>query len=106
MVGSEEVTHWDGTLVLSTRRLKLRTFVIDDLPDYAELNADLEVMKYLGRPLDRAHSDEIAGHAQQSLAESGIGKIAIERTSDGIFLGMCGLSMRSGIHTILNLGGG
>ena len=34
----------------------------------AELNADLEVMKYLGGPLDREHSDEMAGGAQRSFA--------------------------------------
>ena len=98
------MTRWDGVLVLSTPRLRLRTFVTEDLPAYAELNADLEVMKYLGRPLDRKQSDEMAGEAQRSFAESGIGKIAIERASDGIFLGMCGLSCEEWYPHDLELG--
>ena len=92
MAGTEDATRWDGALVLSTRRLRLRTFLAEDLPAYAALNADLEVMKYLGGPLDREHSDQMAGWAQRSFAKFGVGKIAIERASDGVFLGMCGLS--------------
>jgi RimJ/RimL family protein N-acetyltransferase len=57
MAGSEDATRGDGARVLSTRRLRLRTFVTEDLPAYAALNADFEVMKYLGAPLDREHSD-------------------------------------------------
>ncbi len=40
--------EWHGTVVLTTPRLLLRAFRRDDLPRYAELNADLEVMRYLG----------------------------------------------------------
>ena len=36
LVGSKEVTRWDGALVLLTQRLRLRAFVIEDLPAYAE----------------------------------------------------------------------
>ena len=76
----------------------------EDLPAYAALNADFEVMKYLGGPLDREQSDQIAGAAQQSFAESGVGKIAIERASDGVFLGMCGLSCEEWYPHDLELG--
>ena len=104
MAGSEDVTRRDGALVLSTRRLRLRTFVTEDLPAYAALNADFEVMKYLGKPLDREHSDQMVGAAQRSFAESGVGKIAIERASDGVFLGMCGLSCEEWYPHDLELG--
>ncbi len=39
---------WDGTVVLRTDRLTLRTFTRDDLPAYHALNADPEVYRWLG----------------------------------------------------------
>jgi len=84
--------EWDGAVVLTTPRLLLRTFRRDDLPLYAALNADPEVVRYLGGvPLTPQHSDEIAQSAQQCFAEEGIGLLAIERREDAAFLGMCGL---------------
>ena len=86
------MVEWDGTVILTTPRLVLRTFRRDDLPEYAALNAHPEVVRYLGgEPLTRQHSDEIAEWAQQVYAEEGIGLLAVERREDGVFLGMCGL---------------
>jgi RimJ/RimL family protein N-acetyltransferase len=83
---------WDGTVVLSTPRLHLRTFRRDDLPHYAALNADPEVVEFLGgEPLPATESDEIAEFAQRLHAREGIGLLAVERRADGVFLGMCGL---------------
>jgi RimJ/RimL family protein N-acetyltransferase len=83
---------WDGAVVLRTPRLLLRTFRRDDLPLYAALNADPEVVQYLGGvPLTRQHSDEIAEWAQDCFAETGLGLLAVERRADTAFLGMCGL---------------
>lgn len=83
---------WDGTVILITPRLHLRTFRRDDLPAYAALNADPEVVRYLGGvPLTREDSDAIAEWAQGLYATEGIGLLAVERRVDGAFLGMCGL---------------
>ncbi len=83
---------WNGTVVLTTPRLLLRTFRRDDLPHYAALNADPEVVRYLGgEPLSRQHSDEIAEWANEVHEAEGIGLLAVERRADGTFLGMCGL---------------
>jgi RimJ/RimL family protein N-acetyltransferase len=83
---------WDGTVVLTTPRLLLRTFRREDLPAYAALNAHPEVVRYLGgEPLSRQHSDEIAEWAQECYETEGIGLLAVERRTDGAFLGMCGL---------------
>lgn len=82
---------WSGTEVLTTPRLRLRTFRRDDLPKYAALNADPEVAEYLGGPLSREHSDDIAEWANQVYEEERIGLLAVERRDDGAFLGMCGL---------------
>ena len=85
------MVEWKGTVVLRTPRLVLRTFRRDDLPLYAALNADPEVARYLGGPLSRKDSDDIAEWAQECYAREGLGLLAVERRRDGAFLGMCGL---------------
>jgi RimJ/RimL family protein N-acetyltransferase len=85
------LVEWQGTVILTTPRLVLRTFRADDLPPYAALNADPEVMRYLGGPMTSEASDEMATWAQQRHAREGTGLLAIERRADGVFLGMCGL---------------
>jgi RimJ/RimL family protein N-acetyltransferase len=85
------MVEWDGTVVLTTPRLRLRTFRPDDLPLYAAMNADPEVVRFLGGPLSRDESDAIAEYAQGLHAREGIGLLAVERAEDGVFLGMCGL---------------
>jgi len=85
------MVEWDGTVVLTTPRLLLRTFRRDDLPLYAALNADPEVARWLGGPLTREDSDDIAAWAQECYATEGLGLLAVERRQDGAFLGMCGL---------------
>jgi RimJ/RimL family protein N-acetyltransferase len=59
--------------------------------DHAALNADPEVARYLGGPLSREDSDDIAEWAQECYAREGLGLLAVERRDDGAFLGMCGL---------------
>ena len=86
-----EQVDWSGAAVIETERLRLRTFRRSDLPVYAALNADPEVMRYLGGVIDRAESDHIATWAQQTYAAHRMGLLAIERRVDGVFLGMCGL---------------
>jgi RimJ/RimL family protein N-acetyltransferase len=86
------MVSWDGTVVLTTPRLVLRRFRRPDLPSYAALNADPEVYRTLGGvPLSRQHSDEIAEWAQECYETEGIGLLAVERRSDGAFLGQCGV---------------
>ncbi len=85
------VTRWDGTTALTTERLVLRTFREDDLPEYAAMNADPVVVEFLGGPVDRTESDAIAAWANDLHEREGIGLLAVERTVDGRFLGMCGI---------------
>ena len=89
------MVEWNGTVILRTPRLLLRTFRLDDLPLYAALNADPEVARYLGGPLTREHSDDIAEWANQLYEEEGLGLLAVERREDGTFIGMCGLHHQS-----------
>jgi len=48
-------------------------------------------MKYLGGPRSAANTEEHCRGANESLAVMGYGRVAVERRSDGMFLGMCGL---------------
>ncbi|WBQ02167.1 GNAT family N-acetyltransferase [Kribbella sp. CA-293567] len=75
----------------TTERLLLRPFREEDLPTWAAMNADPAVMEYLGSPLTRAQSDEIATAVNRRHALDGTGFLAIERRSDGAFLGAGGL---------------
>jgi RimJ/RimL family protein N-acetyltransferase len=81
----------EGLLVLTTPRLTLRTFRADDLPLYAELNADPDVAEHLGGPIDSQTSDEIAEWANQHYAADRLGLLAVQRNEDGRFIGMCGV---------------
>jgi RimJ/RimL family protein N-acetyltransferase len=89
------VVIWGGDAILTTPRLTLRTFRNDDLPHYADLNADPEVARWLGGSITRSHSDSIAQWAQECYEREGIGLLAVERTDDGVLLGMCGLHHQS-----------
>ncbi len=78
--------------MLTTSRLLLRTYRRDDLPAFAALNADPLVYEQLGgQPLSREHSDEIAEWAEECFEKDRLGLLAVERRSDGEYLGMCGL---------------
>jgi len=75
----------------TTERLLLRPYRDEDRPAFAEINADPEVMKYLGGVLTREQSDDITIGVNQRFVAEGIGFLAIERRSDGALLGACGL---------------
>ena len=78
---------------LDTGRLELRLFRPDDLNAFAAMNADPAVMRYIGdgRPQDRAHATATFERMRWHWAEHGFGRWAIERASDGAFLGFCGV---------------
>ena len=91
------MTRWDGEVVLTTPRLLLRTWREDDLAPYAAMNVDPEVVEFLGGPLTREGSDEIAAWANHLFVARGLGLLAVERREDGAFLGMCGLHHLSSV---------
>ena len=78
--------------MLTTDRLTLRCFREDDLAPYAVLNTQPEVIEHLGgEPFSRQYTEEIAEWANGLYEREGIGLLAVERTEDATFLGMCGL---------------
>jgi len=84
---------------LLTKRLRLRSFRGSDLDDYAALNADPEVLRYLGcgqEPWDRGrcwrHMAFLLGHWELG----GVGTWAVEHRETGAFVGMIGFSEPEG----------
>ncbi len=79
------------TVVLRGARVRLRPWRDDDLPAFAALNADAEVMRHFVAPLTREQSDAFALRARASLDECGWGHWALEVPGIG-FAGFAGLA--------------
>jgi len=84
---------WTGQTIVTTERLVLRAFRRDDLPHYEALGRDPVVMRYLGGLWSQEKTRQAARTANKSLLERGYGFLAVERRSDGAFLGVAGLSV-------------
>ena len=78
---------------LETERLILRRWRDDDLDPYAAMNADPEVMRYIGDGHVHARTEAAASLARirQEWDTHGFGRWAVERRSDGAFAGFCGV---------------
>jgi RimJ/RimL family protein N-acetyltransferase len=78
---------------LLTARLHLRQWRAGDLAPLAALNADPEVMRFQPAVLSRAESDALAAREQAHLERRGFALWALERRTDGAFLGFTGLAV-------------
>lgn len=76
---------------LETERLILRRWTDADLDPFAEMSADIEVMRWLGGVLTREQSQAYMDRAHDAFARIGMGRYAVERKSDGAFIGSTGL---------------
>jgi RimJ/RimL family protein N-acetyltransferase len=77
---------------LRTARLLLRGWRDSDLPPFAALNADPEVMEHFPSTLSRVQSDGFADRIATGLERRGWGLWAVEVTSSGAFIGFVGLN--------------
>jgi RimJ/RimL family protein N-acetyltransferase len=75
--------------VIETERLVLRAWRDDDREPFADLNADAEVMEFVG-PLDRAASDELFDRVVADFESRGWGVWVVEQ--GGRFIGFVGLT--------------
>lgn len=80
-------------ITFETPRLLLRGWQDSDLPAFAALNADPEVMKYFPAPLSRAESDAQASRIRQFMHQHGWGLWAVEVKQQAAFIGFVGLSV-------------
>ncbi len=76
---------------LETERLKLRQWREQDLPPFARMNADAEVMAYFPATLSEAQSNTFAERMAGLIATRGWGLWAAEEKSSGAFMGYLGL---------------
>jgi RimJ/RimL family protein N-acetyltransferase len=75
------------------RGLILRQWREEDLPAFAEMNADGRVMEFMPTALSRDESDRLAGRIERSFAERGFGLRAVEVPGVAPFIGFVGLSV-------------
>jgi RimJ/RimL family protein N-acetyltransferase len=81
---------------LTTRRLTIRPWRREDIPAFARLNADPEVRRYYyPAVLTQAQSDKVVEQCTRHLNDHGFAFLAVERRSDGVFIGGAGLSWTS-----------
>ena len=77
-------------MYLQTDRLIFRSFTLADLPRFAAIQADPEVMKYVGgiQPLEvsRQQLEETIGHDRRS----GLARFAVEKKGESEVIGYCG----------------
>ncbi len=78
-------------MALETNRILLRQWKNQDLPAFAKLNSDPEVMKYFPNRLNRKESDAIAEKCKSLISENGWGFWALELKNTEEFLGFVGL---------------
>ncbi|MDW4550911.1 GNAT family N-acetyltransferase [Defluviimonas sp. D31] len=87
-----------------TERLRVRAYTLGDQREYVKMNSDSEIMRWLGGPSDNAQSIAEMEYNNATLANFSNGKVAVERLSDGVFLGMCGLSFEDWYPDDLEIG--
>ncbi|HVU91800.1 MAG TPA: GNAT family N-acetyltransferase [Jatrophihabitans sp.] len=81
-------------IVRQTERLTLREMTDSDLDDIAALLGDPEVMRYYPRPKTRDEAARWIAWNRRLYAERGFGLWVLNRTSDGAFVGECGLTIQ------------
>ena len=77
--------------MITTDRLVLARWTPAHRDAAAAMNADPHVMRHFAGPLTRAETDEHIDRQEAALASRGFCFWAIERKTDGVFLGLCGL---------------
>lgn len=77
----------------SAERVLLRAWRDDDLAPFARLNADPEVMRWLGGPQPPAASDALAARIRRTMDD--IGLWAVEIPDEAAFIGFVGLQVPS-----------
>ncbi|MBY6073854.1 GNAT family N-acetyltransferase [Vannielia litorea] len=82
--------------MIETARLLLRPFEPDDLPAFAAMNADAQVMRYFPAPKSEAETGEMLARCTALWAANGMAFSAVTNHR-GQFLGMCGLHRPEGL---------
>lgn len=78
---------------LRTDRLVLRGWTVQDREEFAELNADPEVMQHFPATLTREESDAFVDRIEAGFEERGFGLWAVHVVESGVFIGFTGLAL-------------
>jgi RimJ/RimL family protein N-acetyltransferase len=78
---------------LESDRLLLRAWRDEDLPAFAALNADPQVMRYFPAPLTAEQSHAQADKIRQYMQQNGWGLWAVEEKDGAPFIGFVGLAI-------------
>jgi len=79
-------------IVTETDRLIIRHYKEEDFPAFAEMNADIEVMKHFPNPLSKSESRAMFERLNSRLDETGKSFWAVEVKENNDFIGFVGLS--------------
>jgi RimJ/RimL family protein N-acetyltransferase len=79
--------------ILTTSRLRLRSWRDEDLDPFAALNADPRVMRHFQAPLTRDESDLMAARIRERMSDQAFGLWAVEVPGTADFIGYVGLSV-------------
>jgi RimJ/RimL family protein N-acetyltransferase len=79
--------------MLNSPRLRLRPWRDEDLPAFAAMNADPQVMEYFPKCLSREESDASATRIREGFARHGFGWWAVEVFGVSDFIGVTGISV-------------
>ncbi|PCI77252.1 MAG: GNAT family N-acetyltransferase [SAR86 cluster bacterium] len=77
---------------LETARVVLRQWQSEDYAEFANMNADPDVMRYFPSLLSREESDTLTKKFDNLVIEKGWGFWVAERKSDSAFMGLVGLN--------------
>ena len=77
---------------LETSRLRIRSFLPQDLDAYFSIVADADVMKYLGGRLSKEQAERYIERAIKTEQTSGFSRYAVIEKGGGRFVGMCGFA--------------
>jgi RimJ/RimL family protein N-acetyltransferase len=80
-------------VTLKTMRLILREWNATDREPFARMNADPQVMEYLGEPMSRERSDEVVDRIEAHFRAHGFGLCAAELAEGSEFIGFIGLAV-------------
>ncbi len=82
--------RYHGPMHLETDRLTIRSFTISDLPEFAAIQADPEVMRYIGgvQSFDASHKQLL--EIIQLDESCGLARLAVEYKAEPGIIGYCG----------------